>query len=120
MASAWSFVKKTAKGTRHLQSGVIAPIISGGSDFPGGEAMGKKQGACPKCGSENIKKKRSLKSLTVWGVLFFFALLLTGAQDERVHTGAMALVVLLIVPLIVYAALAIWGANRCRECKHTW
>jgi ssDNA-binding Zn-finger/Zn-ribbon topoisomerase 1 len=82
--------------------------------------MGKKPGACPKCGSENIKMKKSLKSLTVWGVLFFFALLLTGAQDERVSTGAMALVILLIVPLIVYAALAIWGANRCRECKHTW
>jgi ribosomal protein L40E len=103
-----------------LQSGGIASMMIGERDFQGGEAMGKKPDACPKCGSENIKKKKSLKSLTVWGVLFFFALLLTGAQDERVSTGAMALVILLIVPLILYAALAIWGANRCRECKHSW
>jgi ssDNA-binding Zn-finger/Zn-ribbon topoisomerase 1 len=94
--------------------------MDGERDFQGGEAMGKKPDACPKCGSENIKMKKSLKTVTVWGVLFFFALLLTGAQDERVSTGAMALVILLIVPLIAYAALAIWGANRCLECKHTW
>ena len=82
--------------------------------------MGKEAIQCPKCGSANIKKKKSLRSVSVWGVLFFFALLLTGAQDDRLRTGAMALVILLIVPLILYAALAIWGANRCRECKHTW
>jgi ssDNA-binding Zn-finger/Zn-ribbon topoisomerase 1 len=95
-------------------------MIGGEPDFAGGGAMGKKPDACPKCGSKNIKKKKSFRSLTVWGVLFFFALLLTGAQDDRVSTGALALVILLIVPLIVFAALAIWGANRCLDCKHTW
>lgn len=82
--------------------------------------MGKKPIACPNCGSENIRKKKSWTSVSLWGVLLFIAFLLTGMQDQRVSTASTALAILLIIPLLYFAVSAMWGRNRCHDCKQGW
>jgi uncharacterized membrane-anchored protein len=85
--------------------------------------MEMKNAACPKCGRQNVKKKRSWSSVLFWAALFALAVvlpLLVDFQDDRLKAGFDALAILLFFPVLIFAIMAKWGVNRCLDCGHSW
>lgn len=76
---------------------------------------------CSKCGSTNIKKKRSWSSVILWGALFVIALIVSQVStDDRLSAGSSAIWFVLIIPIVVFAIMAMCGSNYCRDCNHRW
>gem|GEM_PF-2956307 len=85
--------------------------------------MEKEERKCPKCGSENVRWKRSWSSVGIWGALFVIALILSqtlrGGGDQMA-AGLTSMTVLLGFVTVIFALMAKYGGNYCRDCKHTW
>ena len=85
--------------------------------------MEKKSVKCPSCGSDNIRLKRSWGSVGFWGGLFVVALILSQtlkSGGDRLAAGLTALTVILGFFVAIFAALAKFGSNYCRDCQHGW
>lgn len=85
--------------------------------------MNEESVKCPKCESENVKMKRSWSSVIFWAALFVIALLISqfaDIGDDRMSAGLTSLVVILFIPVLMFAISAKWGVNRCKDCSHSW
>ena len=80
---------------------------------------------CPRCYSQNIRKKPSWFSATFYTILFvvvmiFGQTMVTVDTHDRIAAGAIALAVVLFLPAIYFPAKKIFGSNKCLSCNYTW
>jgi hypothetical protein len=85
--------------------------------------MEKIKPKCPECGSENLRLKRSWTSVGIWGSLFVIALILSQVLKgggDRLAAGLTSLTVILGFFTVIFAVMARYQSNYCRDCQHTW